>query len=60
MSRMKYHSLIFARFILIIDLLFFLHFSQLASMMERLTDWCKDVSSMQNLLQEQASAILTL
>ncbi|XP_071528008.1 26S proteasome non-ATPase regulatory subunit 13 [Panulirus ornatus] len=33
---------------------------QLASMMERLTDWCKDVSSMQNLLQDQASTILTL
>ncbi|XP_064089524.1 26S proteasome non-ATPase regulatory subunit 13-like [Macrobrachium nipponense] len=33
---------------------------QLALMMERLTEWCKDVNSMQNLLQEQASSILTL
>ncbi|KAG0695400.1 26S proteasome non-ATPase regulatory subunit 13 [Chionoecetes opilio] len=33
---------------------------QLASMMDRLTDWCKDVNGMQNLLQEQASTILTL
>lgn len=33
---------------------------QLASMMDRLTDWCRDVSSMQSLLQEQASSILTL
>ncbi|KAK7068032.1 26S proteasome non-ATPase regulatory subunit 13 [Halocaridina rubra] len=33
---------------------------QLAMMMERLTEWCKDVNSMQNLLQEHASTILTL
>jgi len=33
---------------------------QLANMMERLTDWCKDVSSMQNLLQDEAKSILTL
>lgn len=33
---------------------------QLASMMDRLSDWCKDVSGMQNLLQDQASSILTL
>ncbi|XP_042878477.1 26S proteasome non-ATPase regulatory subunit 13-like [Penaeus japonicus] len=33
---------------------------QLETMMDRLTDWCKDVNGMQNLLQDQASTILTL
>lgn len=33
---------------------------QLAGMMDRLNLWCKDVDSMQKLLQEQAGPILTL
>ncbi|KAK4294755.1 hypothetical protein Pmani_032638 [Petrolisthes manimaculis] len=36
-----------------------LHKNQLVSMMERLSDWCEDVSSMQTLLQDQAASILT-
>ncbi|KAF2368925.1 Proteasome component (PCI) domain [Trinorchestia longiramus] len=34
--------------------------TQLAAMMERLNVWCKDVDSMQKLLEEQAGPILTL
>ncbi|MCL4122953.1 UNVERIFIED_CONTAM: hypothetical protein GTU68_019477 [Idotea baltica] len=33
---------------------------QIATMMERLRDWCKDVNGMQKLLEDQASSILTL
>ncbi|KAB7508169.1 26S proteasome non-ATPase regulatory subunit 13 [Armadillidium nasatum] len=33
---------------------------QIATMMERLRDWCKDVNSMQKMLEDQASSILTL
>ncbi|KAI4454612.1 26s proteasome non-atpase regulatory subunit 13 [Holotrichia oblita] len=34
--------------------------TQIAGMIERLNDWCKHVSTMENLLEEKASEILTL
>jgi len=34
--------------------------SQIANMVERLNEWCKHVSTMENLLEEKASEILTL